>query len=199
MPIIELKKLNIVRTKDLLTNGIPKNLDENISNITNCYTYSLGIFYKGHENLCLNPGFTERLPFWGSSVEELLEKIYIDLKNLNIKFREIELDGNVKLKKNEYLIKIFYAPPNIKQPKGDFHFIRQEPKRGYWFHKVGIEHQPEIIHSTAYPLLLFDPFEPDEINCIAFEDYQYTLKPVIYLAIKEPSKFHEKFKKNTRH
>ena len=202
MPIIELEKLraSIVKTQDLLDlNGIPKYLDDSVCSTTNCYTYALGILYNGPKNFPLNPGFTEGIPYWGRNTDEFLNGIYTDLKNLNISFRKIELNEDIKLEKNEYLIKLFFTPANEMHPKGDFHFVRQEPKRGYWFHKEGLEFQPQIIHSPSYPLILFDPYEPDEISCVAIEDFHYTLEPVIYLAIKEPRKSHRKFKKTARH
>lgn len=192
MPIIEMVNLkkNIVRTKDLVVNGVPLELDKNICNLINCYIYSLGVLYNGTKQINFNPGFTEGLIYWGSSSEELLNNVIIDLKNLDISFRQFGLNDEKKLKKNEYLIKLFYAPPNEFFRYGDFHFMRQDPKTDNWFHKIGQNNQPEVLQ---YAFNFTSPFlseEPNIVTSYTPEGFCYELNPVGYFAITEP-----KFKK----
>ena len=158
----QLKKIrkSIVRSKDLVTiYGQPKELSQAIVSHANCYAYALGIMELAY-NYFYNPGFTEYSPIqtiFGRSTEVFLERIFIDLKNLKIDYRKIEIGESIKLARNEYLIKVFYDV----EEKRDFHFVRQDPKTELWFHKVAWNQQPDLVISGTDIGI-----EPDEITSI---------------------------------
>ena len=174
----QLKKIrkSIVRSKDLVTiYGQPKELSKAIVFHANCYAYALGIMELAYNHF-YNPGFTEYSPIqtiFGRSTEVFLKRIFIDLKNLKIKYRKIEIGESIKLAKNEYLIKVFY---NVE--KGiDFHFIRQDPRTELWFHKVAWNQQPCLVQNGVEIGI-----DPDEITSIN-GDVKYS--PICYIAIRE--------------
>lgn len=188
---IEAIKSSIVRSDTLLDNGVPITLDETTVKSTNCYAYSMGIMYNFLTKTrgFYSPGFTERDNYKKEDPPEvLLSKIQRDLKNLGINYREIPVIADANLKDNEYLVKIYMADPNEKIPNGDFHFVRQDKESGMWFHKMGWERQPDIIHS--------DPGYEDENDSAPgtepgyfisrYNDgFSYTYYPIGYLAIEE--------------
>lgn len=188
MPNIELKKLKacIVRTKDLIKNGEPVALSENICLSINCYAYALGILYNGTEKIPFNPGFTDGLLYLRPTPNQLIENICTDLRNLKISFRKLGLDDDIKLLKHEYLIKVFYCQSNAFLNTGDYHFIRQDPKTGYCFQKCGIFHQPEILQSNFSYSNRLTIEEPDIVISSTQEGFSYELLPIAYFAIKEP-------------
>lgn len=183
MPIIETRKIkqSIVRSKDLLRNNIPIPLDEETVNIVNSYPYSLGIMDNSKS---YKPGFTEQIPYFGTSKRELLVNVCKDLKNLGIPFRLIYLNYEVSLGENEYFVKIFYTPPNEKLPFGDFHFIRQDRCTGKWFHKLG-KLQPAILQSDPGYDGPEPGSEPSGFKVEFEEKITFVYEPVAYLAISE--------------
>lgn len=195
MPNIELEKIKscIVRTKDLIKNGEPIELDENICISINCYAYALGILYEGNEKIPFNPGFTDGLLYLRPTPEQLIKNICTDLKNLNIPFRKFDLKDDITLLKHEYLIKVFYCKSVALLNNGDYHFIRQDPKTGYWFQKCGIFQQPEILQSNFSYSNHLTIEEPDIIISTNSEGSSYQLLPIAYFAIKET-----KNKKNSK-
>ena len=187
---IDAIKQSIVRGDSLLNQGVPINLDENIANSTNCYAYSIGIMYNFLTKTrgFYNPGFTEYDCFKPEDTpEDLMTRVKHDLDNLGIKYREIMPDEKTKLNENEYLVKLFMADPNVKIPRGDFHFIRQDRKSGKWFHKLGWVRQPDIIQSD--PGFQDDSIpgdEPDTFTTHCEDGFSYVYYEVGYLAIEEP-------------
>lgn len=187
MRILEIRKIKntIRRSEDLLQGNNPIVLDEEIVETTNCYAYSLGIMYHGIMGKHFHPGFTENLQYYRENAEELMEKVIIDLRNLGISFRKLELEEKKELKENEYLVKVFHTPPNKKIPAGDYHFIRQDRQTGIWFHKIGWYRQPEIVRSITEFRAEISESEP--LTFTAQYDYSffYVYNPVAYLAIAE--------------
>ena len=121
----------------------------------------------------------------GKDSSVLIENICVDLKNLNLKFRKLGMKDKIKLSKHEYLIKVFYAQPSYNLPFGDFHFIRQDSKTGYWFHKPGLSRQPEILSSDIdLPDNILGE-EPNIITSLNENGFFYELRPIAYFAITE--------------
>lgn len=178
-------KNSIRRSEDLLQGSNPIALDAETVEATNCYAYSLGIMYHGTRGKHFIPGFTEELPYFGKNTEELMEKIEIDLENLGISFRKIELEEEKQLQENEYLVKVFYTPPNKKLPAGDFHFVRQDRDTGIWFHKMGWYRQPDIIQSDPEYEKVIPGIEPSTFTVNYDDGFSYVYDPVAYLAIEE--------------
>lgn len=173
--IAEIKN-SILRSKDLFDEGISITLDLKLQELVNCYAYSLGIMYP--EDI-FNPGFSQNLKYYGREAEELMIKVYIDLETLGKRFRRLGLNDKIILGENEYLIKVFYSPPNEKSKVGDFHFIRQDKKTGLWFQKWK-EKQPEIIQSHV-----ISEFGPNVINSIWDDGFVFKYEAVGYFAIGE--------------
>ncbi len=182
---IEAIKDTICRSEDLLQGNNPIVLDAETVKTTNCYAYSLGIMYNGMKGRYFIPGFTECLPYYGESTEELMGKIVIDLQNLGISFRKLELEEEKNLQENEYLVKVFYTPPNKELPTGDFHFIRQDRDTGIWFHKMGWYRQPDIVQSDPGYEGPIPGSEPSNITSNGKDGFSYVYDSVAYLAIKE--------------
>lgn len=187
MPIIETGEIkdSIRRTCELLENGVPVILDKETAETTNCYAYSLGITYHGLKGRHFNPGFTEGLSYYGKEAEELMEKIQIDLKNLDISFRKLDLEEDKDLGENEFLIKVFYTPPNEKLPNGDFHFVRQDRKTGKWCHKLGWNRQPDLVQSDQGYEGPIPGSEPTTFTRHETDGFTYVYDPVGYFAITE--------------
>ena len=188
MPNIEIEKLKacIVRTKDLVKNDEPLELDEHISTSINCYAYALGILYDGDKEIPFNPGFTDGLLYLRPTSEQLIENICTDLTNLNLQFRKFDLKDEITLLKHEYLIKVFYCQSVDFLDNGDYHFIRQDPKTGYWFQKCGILQQPQLLQSNFSYSNHLSIEEPDLIISTTPKGHYYKLLPIAYFAIKEP-------------
>lgn len=171
---------SIRRTKELLKNGEIKLLDEETVRKTNCYAYSLGIMYHG-EGADFDIGFTNHTLDKLVDPKEIIDKICTDLENLRFKFRKINLMDDKVLRKNEYLVKVFYAEPNEYDPEGDFHFMRQDRKSGKWFHKMGWYYQPEFVESNSEEQFYFNNSgEP-----MSFTTWEFSYKPLTYFAITE--------------
>lgn len=187
MRILETETIkNTIRTsKYLLEGGNPIALDAETVGTTNCYAYSLGIMYHGIRGKDFIPGFTENLPYFGENAEELMKKIEIDLENLRISFRKIGLEEEIQLQENEYLVKVFYTPPNRKLPAGDFHFIRQDRATEVWFHKMGWHRQPDVVQSDPGYEGPIPGSEPSSITSHDNDGFSYEYAPVVYLAIIE--------------
>ena len=170
---------SIVCTAKLLKNGIPIELDEDTVETTNCYAYSLGIMYNGIRCLHYSPGYTEGMKYKGIGPQELMRKTEIDLHNLKINFRRVNLGQSIELKENEYLVKLFFYPHTTDLPSGDFHFIRQDPKSKKWFHKIGWYNQPVLVKQNDNI--------GEEPNQLILRDSNSFLvyQPVCYYAITE--------------
>ena len=184
----KLEKLNnmknsIVGTSELIdSSGNVKPLDEKTVLNTNCYAYSLGIMYN-HD--CFSDYWSYTVGFTTnthtcihSDPDRLVEQIKCDLMFLGLKYRYIPLNGNVSIKSNEYLIKVFHIPPFPDYPKCNFHFIRQDPKTKLWFHKWGWFRQPEYCKPTSKYEGPSIGFEPNFIETPLFK-----CNPVCYFAI----------------
>lgn len=180
-------KRNIVRSKDLIIDGVPWYLNPVMLQGTNCYAYALGILYPGKIGIHYHPGFTEGLAFCARNGRELLESIYLDLKNLDIKFRELNLDSEVILEENEYLIKVFFLPHNDNLPMGDFHFIRQDPLSKNWIDKLGWSSQPDLVQSLPGVNSFIPGSEPQNILHLYENGSIASFEPVSYFAITEQS------------
>lgn len=182
-------KNSIVRSKDLIGGGTPIQLDESIVTETNCYAYSMGIMYnKNTKNRgYYNPGFTECETLNGRENKEMLiSMIQKDLDNIGIRFRVLDLEDEVKLRDDEYLVKVFKTEINEKLPRGDFHFVRQDRESQKWFHKFGWKLQPNIIQSDPeYNDDSIPGEEPDSFTTHCKDGFQYMYYPVVYLVIKE--------------
>lgn len=188
MPSIEIGRIkdSIVRSDNLLRNDIPITLEEEMAQTTNCYAYSLGIMYHGIRGLHFTPGFTDGLRYYGKDTKELMKKVRIDLQNLGIAFRQFGLKRKkIVLRDNEYLIKVFYTPPNSELPEGDFHFVRQDKKTGKWFHKMGWYRQPEFVKSDPGCKGPIPGIEPTTFTMHYDDGFTYTYKSVGYFAITE--------------
>lgn len=186
MPVEQkrLKKIreSIVRSNELLSNNKLKLLDEETARSTNCYSYALGIMYRAKgKDFCI--GFTENVIMYLEDPNEIVNKICIDLKNLNISFRKINLHENKDLRENEYLVKLFYTPPSENIKDGDIHFIRQDRKSGKWFHKLGWYNQPEFVKSNSE--IQFDLELNGEPKSIIYTDCYEIYYPIVYFAIAE--------------
>lgn len=144
-------KQSIVRSSELIENGVPKKLNQIVNDNTNCYAYALGI--TSIRVLCL-PGFTERVPYKRFNKDEFTELICKDLENLEIKFRKIGLEEKIILNENEYLIKSFLAKHTLLFPKGDFHFIRKDNESGLWFDKMGCS-KPKLVNKGLEPMYIY--------------------------------------------
>lgn len=186
-------KDSIIRSDCLLKGGVPVTLDETTVVSTNCYAYSIGIMYNFMTKIrgFYNPGFTERDKYMPDDTpEDLMEKVHHDLENLGIKFREINLGEKAKLRKNEYLVKVYMADPNEKIPNGDFHFIRKDKDSGMWFHKLGWQRQPDIVKpDPGYEEGCCAPgVAPDTFTSICDDGFSFVYYSVGYIAIEEPLK-----------
>ena len=182
-------KNSIVRSKNLLKGGVPIQLDESAVKGTNCYAYSMGIMYNQYTKLkgYYNPGFTEHESFEGTEDKEMLvSKIQADLSNIGIRFRVLDLDDEIKLEDDEYLVKVFKTEINKELPRGDFHFIRQDRESKKWFHKLGWVRQPDIIQSDPeYDDGSTPGLEPTSFTTHCKDGFEYMYYPVVYLVIKE--------------
>lgn len=187
MKIRNLRKIrkSIVRSDKLIENGLPTTLDEDTAETINCYAYAFGIMYNGVRYVHFSPGYTEYQKYMGISGLELMRKTEVDLNNLKIPYRKIMVEEEVKLQPNEYLVKVFYASRSEILPKGDFHFIRQDPKTEKWFHKVGWYDQPVLVtQSNDYKKERVGT-EPDQL-IVRDDSCRYTIyQPVCYYAITE--------------
>lgn len=184
---IKLKKIrkHIVCGSDLLKDGKPVPLSRDTASSINCYAYSLGIMYSKSGTINHIPGYTEKKSYKGTSPVELMQNIQIDLNNLRIPYRRIELDETITLNQSEYLIKVFYAPPNQFLDIGDFHLIRQDNKTGLWFHKLGWFKQPSLTQLDNDFKKESLGYEPEIITCRGYDGSTYINYPVCYLAITE--------------
>ena len=178
MPSIGIEEIknSMLRSKDLFNNGVSITLDLISEELVNCYAYSLGIMYPRD---IFNPGFSQNLKYYGREPEELMAKICIDLETLEKSFRRLDLNDKIILEENEYLIKVFYSPPNEKLKTGDFHFIRQDKQSGFWFHKWK-KQQPKVIQPNLVPNL-----GPTAINSIWDDGFIFKYEATGYFAIKE--------------
>lgn len=136
---------SIISDSKMLKNGEPVALNWKTAETINCYAYSLGIMHNRDRKGMYIPGFTEKNKYDVTIAEDLIKGIEADLKNLEISYRFIELFDKFDLLENEYLVKVFIAPPTKMLDGGDFHLIRQDKETGRWFHKMGWHRQPEII------------------------------------------------------
>ena len=100
------------------------------------------------------------------------------METLGSRFRRLDLNDRIILGENEYLIKVFYSPPNEKSKIGDFHFIRQDKQTGFWFQKWR-EKQPTIIPPNS-----ISEFGPDVINTIWDDGFVFKYEAVGYFAIE---------------
>lgn len=184
---IKLRKVykSIINSSKLFKNGRPNKLDENTTKSTNCYAYSLGIMYNSESWIRHSPGYTQKIRYQGISPEELMRNVKIDLKNLKIIFRCIGLGEKVELNPNEYLVKVFYAPPNSRLLCGDYHFIRKDPKTGKWFHKLGWHNQPCLVKLDNDYKKKHLGEEPERITNREKDGFYFVYQPVCYLAITE--------------
>lgn len=173
---IEEIKNSMIRSKDLFHEGIPITLDLKLEEMINCYAYALGIMYPRD---IFNPGFSKNLKYYGREPEELMAKVYIDLETLGKRFRRLGLNDRIILEENEYLIKVFFSPPNEKSKVGDFHFIRQDNQTRFWFQKWK-KHQPKIIQPN-----LISEFGPTIINSIWDDGFLFKYEAIGYFAIKD--------------
>lgn len=184
-------KNSIVRSKDLLEGGVPIQLDESVVTETNCYAYSMGIMYNKNTKLrgFYNPGFTEYERIDGTEDKEMLiNMIKADLCNIGIQFRVLDLEDEVELGDDEYLVKVFKADINKEIPRGDFHFIRQDKESKKWFHKLGWKRQPDIIQSDPGYEEDDDAIpgaEPGSFTTHCKDGFKYMYYPIVYLVIKE--------------
>ena len=175
MTRLEKIRKDIVRSSDLLENGKPKLLDEEVLEEVNCYWYALGII-REQDEFKSNPGFTEEYKYYfeypGKNI--FLGLIEKDLKNLNLKYRIFGLNSTIELKENEYLIKVLIC----YEDDYDFHFVRQDPKTKLWFEKDGFYNQPEL--SQPNPKNGKIGNEPELLK-----QGNDIYKPVFYIAITE--------------
>ena len=106
MPSIGIEEIrnSILRSNDLLKDGVSITLDLKLEKLVNCYAYALGIMYPRD---IFNPGFSQNLKYYGREPEELMAKVYIDLETLKKSFRRFDLNDKIILEKDEYLIKVF--------------------------------------------------------------------------------------------
>ncbi len=190
MRILKIKRIknSIRKSWELLQTNNPIMLDEKTVKTTNCYAYALGIMYNGKRGIDFIPGFTKKCFNHVQNIEneeQLMKKIQIDLENLSISYRRIGLEEEKQLKENEYLVKVFYTPPNKELPKGDFHFVRQDRDTQIWFHKMGWNRQPEIIKSDPEGKQIIPGTEPTTITWYGNNGFYYVYTPVEYLAITE--------------
>ncbi len=176
---------SIISGSKLFENGRPKNLDEDTLKSINCYAYSLGIMYNAESWIRHSPGYTQRIRYQGISPEELMRNVKTDLKNLKIMFRCIGLGEEIELNSNEYLVKVFYTPPNSRLLCGDFHFIRKDPKTGKWFHKMGWYNQPCLVRLDNDYKKKHLGEEPDRITNREEDGFFFVYRAVYYLAITE--------------
>lgn len=136
---------SMISDSQIFQNGEPVALNWKTAETINCYAYSLGIMHNSDRRGMYIPGFTEKTRNDVTDAEDLIKSIEIDLKNLEIQYRFIDLLEEFDLLQNEYLVKVFLAPPTRSLYDGDFHLIRQDKKTGKWFHKMGWHRQPETI------------------------------------------------------
>ena len=178
MPSIGIEEIrnSILRSNDLLKNGISITLDLKLEELVNCYAYALGIMYPRD---IFNPGFSQNLKYYGREPEELMAKVYIDLETLKKSFRRFDLNDKIILEKDEYLIKVFYCPPNKKLNTGDFHFMRQDPESKFWFHKWK-KQQPKVIQPN-----FIHELGPTVINSVWDDGCVFKYEATGYFAIKE--------------
>lgn len=185
--LLQVRK-SIVCDSNLLKDGKPFPLPLSTAESINCYAYSLGIMYKKNKSINYVPGYTEKKFYNGTSPFELMRNITMDLNNLQIPFRRIELGEEINLRKNEYLVKIFYTPPNVELERGDFHLIRRDNVTGMWFHKMGWYKQPCLAQIDSKLKEDFPGYEPERIISRADDGSFYIYQPVCYLAITEIQK-----------
>lgn len=183
----ELKKIrnSIINSSNLLEKNKPTILDEKTVKSINCYAYSLGIMYNGERGIHYSPGYTTNKKYNGISPEELMRYIELDLKNLRISFRRIELKEKFELDESEYLIKVFFTPQNSRMARGDFHLIRQDRKTQKWFHKMGWNNQPCLTQLDCDYKKKHLGQEPNRITTRENDGFSFVYLPVCYLAITE--------------
>lgn len=106
---------------------------------TNCYAYALGLDIPQSKinRYAYTPGIISNSNIYLPSsedidYEDLINNIYLDLKTLDIDFKEIEPTD--KINSNEWKIAIFIAKSYGKI--FDYHFLRQHSD-GTWYHKNG--------------------------------------------------------------
>lgn len=138
----------------------------------NCYSLALGLTFPTSRSVSYAPGFTEGYMF--DSWQELLENTIIDCNNLNIPARKLGFLESSYITESEYLIRIFYSDPTPFFPAGEFHFVRQDPNTGTWYHKPGFPNQIEIAQTSD--LCFSTKFKP-EVNVKYY--------PVCYMALKD--------------
>lgn len=165
---------SIVPSTRLIEGSNPVDLPEDICKSINCYAYALGILYRMQTDdfFRFYPGFTTNNSV--SWEKDIMKSIEDDLTTLEIPHRAIPLDGKVRLKRDEYLIKVF-----VRSNLLDFHFVRYNPKTRTWFHKEG--------YSEPERMRVYDKVEDSIFGCepsaYHFGDY----RPKGYFAIKEPN------------
>ncbi len=166
----------ILRSTALFQDNTPKRLSKQETVTITNYAYSLGIMYPAS----FIPGFTRNLSFYGKGPDEILSKVCVDLRNLAIVYRQIDLEDTISLQCNEYLIKVFYATPNEKFPLGYFQFMRQDTKSGLWFQKVGNK-QPAIITTGKN----ITPGSEPTVLTLTLTNFICQCKPIGYFIITE--------------
>ncbi len=179
---------SIVCSSNLLRDTKPIPLSSRNVESINCYAYSLGIMYNKSKKVNHVPGYTAGKYYEGISPLELVRNITIDLNNLQIPFRRIELDEDTELHENEYLVKVFYAPRSINLARGDFHFIRRDNVTGLWFHKMGWYKQPCLTQLDYDFKKEFLGCEPERITSREDDGSFIFYQPVCYFAITEVQK-----------
>lgn len=172
--------MRIVKSRDLIENGVAKPLPQYVETGINCYAYALGIMFPKIRTLgSYHPGDISGKPITDlSDVEKLKEAVCMDLGAINKQYRCVKVGEEVEVK-NEYVIKLFYKKP-INGKYGDFHFMRQDPETRKWFHKEGWFFPPEIVSRKF--------FEEDEIvnkEPVWYGDYSKEYDPICYWVIDE--------------
>ena len=165
---------SIVPTTRLIEGSKPVELPDDICNSINCYAYALGILYKKQMSdfWGFEPGFTASNSV--SWEKDIIKSIHVDLNVLEIPHRAIPLDGKVRLKRDEYLIKVF-----MRSNLSDFHFVRYNPATRTWFHKEGF-FKPEKMR-------VYDKVEDSIFGCEPSSYHFGDYRPMGYFAIKEPT------------
>ena len=125
------------------------NLDSNIKDYTNCYSYVFDRFEVGSDKK-LQPGELSVGKFNSYDCNEILDKLKKDYNTYNI----IQVDKYYKPPCNHYKIALVIDDSGDEQ---DYHFYRQD-EDGYWSHKPG---KSDVRRHDASGNLIRDPEKAD--------------------------------------
>ena len=120
----------------------------NVRNNTNCYSHAIGATYPELEIYRIGAiSNLKSIDQKYTSKEEILNLLFEDLKTLKLKYEEIDLDNDVDLEENQYIIKL-YIQFSSDGKIFDYHFIRFED--GKWTEKRKLQRVSELYHENMY-------------------------------------------------